>query len=175
MSYHHHPVQTIAFFSLGILNVIVYILVFTASILKTNDGKLGEIIQTIYCCLFSIFLVFNELRTFNAIEDYFGFLHIHHGKGLMMLFLGCVVMCENAFNIIVSIFGFTLGLGYVILSFIPSVPRPKDLCYLFHQVRQQQLNPPLGPEYSYHTHHALPLPKQAVHPSARAIMVPVNY
>ncbi|KAI8342372.1 hypothetical protein BC941DRAFT_466043 [Chlamydoabsidia padenii] len=52
MTFHHsNRIQNIAFLSLGIINAIVYILVFAASIIKAIDGKLGEIIQAIYCCL----------------------------------------------------------------------------------------------------------------------------
>ncbi|ORZ25762.1 COPI associated protein-domain-containing protein [Absidia repens] len=140
MSYYPHRIQTVAFLSLGIINVLVYVLVFAASITKAIDGKLGEIIQAVYCCSFSIFLVFNELKAFSLSDTYFGFLNVYQGKGLFILLLGCLVMCENAFNIIVTIFGFTIGLGYVILSFIPCVSLPKDICYCYHQYRNQKID-----------------------------------
>ncbi|KAI9491790.1 hypothetical protein BDB00DRAFT_831452 [Zychaea mexicana] len=33
-------------------------------------------------------------------------------------------MCDKAFNVIVSIFSFTIGLAYLILSFLPHMPPP---------------------------------------------------
>lgn len=39
-------------------------------------------------------------------------------------------MCEVAYNIIVSIFAFTIGLVYLILSLIPTIPPPNS--FLVH-------------------------------------------
>ncbi|ORX59520.1 hypothetical protein DM01DRAFT_1187516 [Hesseltinella vesiculosa] len=119
--------QTVIFLFLGALNILLYLLVFVAAILKAKDGKLAEIIQSVYCMLISIFLAMNEFKTFNFSDVYLGFLGLHVGKGLVMLFLGCAVMCENAYNIIVAILGFTIGLGYIIVSFVPLAPLPADL------------------------------------------------
>lgn len=40
--------------------------------------------------------------------------------------LGCIVMCEVAFNIIVAIVAFTMGFAYCILSLIPALPPPNS-------------------------------------------------
>ncbi|KAL9543652.1 hypothetical protein MBANPS3_008011 [Mucor bainieri] len=40
--------------------------------------------------------------------------------------LGCIVMCEIAFNIIVTIVAFTIGFAYFILSLIPTLPPPNS-------------------------------------------------
>ncbi|KAI8081333.1 COPI associated protein-domain-containing protein [Halteromyces radiatus] len=188
MYYFHtcHPddTQIIAFITLGFINISIYIFVFAAAIIKALDGKLGEIIQAVYCTIFTSFLVFNELKTFGLSDIYFGFLNVHHGKGLLMLFLGCIVMCENAFNIIVSIFSFTMGLGYVILSFVPNVPLPKDVCSRLQQYWNRRLvdkpnphhtlldhhhpisSPPSDQLYHHHLyfHPASPFSKQPIHP-----------
>ena len=36
-------------------------------------------------------------------------------------------MCDKAFNVIVSILNFTMGLAYLILSFLPQMPPPNPL------------------------------------------------
>ncbi|KAL9548414.1 hypothetical protein PS6_006631 [Mucor atramentarius] len=92
-----------------------YLMVFAASITKAKQGRLAEIIQAIYCT-----------------QNYFGFLNVHRGKGMLMLLLtswaslGCLVMCEIAFNIIVTIIAFTIGFAYFILSLIPTLPPPNS-------------------------------------------------
>ncbi|KAI9257206.1 hypothetical protein BDA99DRAFT_606468, partial [Phascolomyces articulosus] len=75
----------------------------------------------------SVFLIINECRIFTLAQIYFGFLGIHQGRGLLLLFLGCFVLYDAAFNVIVSIFNFTMGFAYIILSFLPKMPPPNPL------------------------------------------------
>ncbi|KAI8354655.1 hypothetical protein BD560DRAFT_449585, partial [Blakeslea trispora] len=44
--------------------------------------------------------------------------------------LGCVIMCQVVFNIIVTIIAFSLGFTHFILSLIPTLPPPN--CFLVH-------------------------------------------
>lgn len=41
--------------------------------------------------------------------------------------LGGLVMCEKLLNIVVTIFSFTLGLAYLIVSLLPQTPPPNSL------------------------------------------------
>lgn len=41
--------ENIAYLTLNVVNMIVYLMVFAASIVKGNEGTLAEIIQAIFC------------------------------------------------------------------------------------------------------------------------------
>ncbi|KAI8072875.1 hypothetical protein BC940DRAFT_364652 [Gongronella butleri] len=161
--------QNIIFLLLGVWNIVIYILVLVAAIVKAIDGKMAEIIQCVYCV---------QVKTLDFSDLYLGFLGLHAGKGCIMLFLGCVVMCESAFNIIVSIFGFTLGLAYIILSFVPLVPLPSDLATHWKQYHIPTDEPDLPCQYyasnkpantSTLILHPSFLPTTAVHPATSAV------
>ncbi|KAG2232665.1 hypothetical protein INT48_006844 [Thamnidium elegans] len=122
--------ENIAYLTLNVINISTYLMVFAASIVKANQGTLADIIQAIYCTMISFLLVLHEFTSPAWSQMYFGFLSIHRGKSLLMLFLGCLVMCEIAFNIIVAIITFTIGFGYFILSLIPVLPPPN--AFLVH-------------------------------------------
>ncbi|KAI8391558.1 COPI associated protein-domain-containing protein [Radiomyces spectabilis] len=131
-------IENTIFMTLNVVNIIVYILIFTASIVKAHGATLGEIMQSVYCSALSVLLLANEVKLLSFTQVYFGFLHTFRGKGLLMILLGCAVMCHHVFNIIVAIFSFTLGLAYIIISFLPNTRKPysfwthwqchKDLC-----------------------------------------------
>ncbi|KAI7898787.1 COPI associated protein-domain-containing protein [Cokeromyces recurvatus] len=105
--------------------------IFAASITKTQKkGTIADIIQTIYCTIISSFLILHEFISPAWTQLYFGFLCLNRGKGIIMLFLGCLIMCEIAFNIIVSIITFTIGFIYIIISLIASLPPPNS--FLVH-------------------------------------------
>lgn len=75
-------------------------------------------------------LVLHEFSTPAWAFTYFGFLSIHRGKALLLLFLGCLVMCKIPFNIIVAILAFTVGFAYFVLSLVPNLPPPNG--FLVH-------------------------------------------
>ncbi|KAK4510753.1 Ion_trans domain-containing protein [Mucor velutinosus] len=118
--------ENIAYLTLNVVNMVTYLMVFAASITKAKQGRLAEIIEAIYCTLMCCLLILHEFTSPAWIQNYFGFLTVHRGKGMLMLFLGCIVMCEIAFNIIVAIIAFTIGFAYFILSLIPTLPPPNS-------------------------------------------------
>ncbi|KAI8637020.1 COPI associated protein-domain-containing protein [Parasitella parasitica] len=122
--------ENIAYLTLNAVNMVTYLMVFAASITKAKEGGLVEIIQAIYCTMISLLLILHEFTSPVWIQNYFGFLYVHRGKGILMIFLGCLVMCNIAFNIIVTIIAFTIGFAYFILSLIPTLPPPNS--FLIH-------------------------------------------
>ncbi|CDS05151.1 hypothetical protein LRAMOSA07680 [Lichtheimia ramosa] len=102
----------------------------------------------------SILLIVNEFKTFTVAQAYFGFLGFHAGRGLLFCFLGCLVMNPTPFNVIVSIITCTVGLGYLILSFLPQMPPPNAFCvhWQHHQdfwAEGLDLPPPPPPQPSH--------------------------
>ncbi|KAI8069049.1 COPI associated protein-domain-containing protein, partial [Gilbertella persicaria] len=122
--------ENIAYLALNVFNMITFSMVFAASITKANQSRLSEIIQAIYCTTISFLLILNEFLSLPWMHFYFGFLSIHRGKGILMLFLGCLVICDLAFNIIVTILAFTTGFTHLLLSLVPTIPPPN--CFLVH-------------------------------------------
>ncbi|KAI8145680.1 COPI associated protein-domain-containing protein [Fennellomyces sp. T-0311] len=156
---------------INVVNIVLYVLVFAAAIVKSIDASLGEIIQSVYCCTMCLLLAVNECKTFALAQIYFGFLGVHQGRGFLLVFLGCLVMCNKSFNVIVTILNFTIGLAYLILSFLPHMPPPNPLS-VHWQHRQDfwaeglDLHPPPHPhKTSSSTPPAFPHPS-SWHPSS---------
>ncbi|KAI9486649.1 MAG: COPI associated protein-domain-containing protein [Benjaminiella poitrasii] len=119
--------ENITYLTFNIVNIIAYLLVFIASITKAQkEGTIAEIIQAIYCTMITSFLMLYEFLSPAWAQLYFGFLCLHRGKGILMLFLGCLIMCQIAFNIIVAIIMFTIGLIYIIISLLSSLSPPNS-------------------------------------------------
>ncbi|KAG2196585.1 hypothetical protein INT47_004888 [Mucor saturninus] len=127
--------ENLAYLALNIVNIMTYLMVFAASIMKAKEGSFADIIQAIYCTIISFLLILHEFTSPAWSLLYFGFLSVHRGKALFMLFLGCLVMCKIAFNIIVSMIAFTVGFVYFILSLVPSLPPPNG--FLVHWQHRQ--------------------------------------
>ncbi|KAI8983031.1 hypothetical protein BDB01DRAFT_835807 [Pilobolus umbonatus] len=98
-------------------------MVMVASISKACNGTLADIVQAL---TINLTLIIHEFIWSPNIMSYCGFLGIHRGKGLLYLFLGCVIMCDKVYNIIVAILTFTMGFMYIIVS-LTSFPAPNGL------------------------------------------------
>ncbi|RUP49817.1 LOW QUALITY PROTEIN: hypothetical protein BC936DRAFT_141367 [Jimgerdemannia flammicorona] len=136
--------ENVTFITLNSLNILCYLLVIVGSFMNTTSGRFAEIVLNVYSVLMCIALIFNEIKTPDITREYFRFLCVYRGRGLLCVFcvplvlptlsvsnhttnqppvairtssFGCVVLHENVFNIIVAIFSFTLGLIYLILSY----------------------------------------------------------
>ncbi|KAJ2959454.1 hypothetical protein NQZ79_g5093 [Umbelopsis isabellina] len=72
-------------------------------------------------------LILNEIRTPVFVSENFRFLGLNLGRGLLFLFFGCVILDTVSFNIIVGILSWTVGLLYMIISFVPNIPHPNAL------------------------------------------------
>ncbi|KAI8050297.1 hypothetical protein BDF22DRAFT_696487, partial [Syncephalis plumigaleata] len=77
----------------------------------------------------------NEFQTPALIQEYFKFTCTFMGRGLVFLFLGCVVIRQEKFNIIAGIIAAAVGVFYFILSFTPGIPKLLGLFIVFRERR----------------------------------------
>ncbi|GAA5817598.1 hypothetical protein MFLAVUS_011146 [Mucor flavus] len=92
-------VEHIVSLALNGINIILYLLIITAIIFKCIDGKFSEIVLGIYGI----------------------------GRGLIMVFFGCLVLDFGIVNIVVGTLVLATGLLYIIMSFLSNFPQPHPI------------------------------------------------
>ncbi|KAI9252053.1 COPI associated protein-domain-containing protein [Helicostylum pulchrum] len=120
-------VEHIVSLALNGINIILYLLIITAIIFKCIDGKFSEIVLGIYGIIMAALLVINELREIQFSYTYFFFLSTYRGRGLIMVFFGCLVLDFGIVNIVVGTLVLATGLLYIIMSFLSNFPQPHPI------------------------------------------------
>ncbi|KAG2183328.1 hypothetical protein INT43_006333 [Umbelopsis isabellina] len=120
-------IENVTCLSLNFINIAFYLLVIAAASYKCVDSNFSQIVLCIYGDIIAAALVINEIRSPILTQEYFRFLCIYRGRGLVFFFFGCLVLAKDVLNIIVGTLTLCLGLFYVILSFISSIPPPNSL------------------------------------------------
>ncbi|RKP27426.1 COPI associated protein-domain-containing protein [Syncephalis pseudoplumigaleata] len=120
---------------LSTLNILVYIVVVIAAIRNLITANFATIIINVYIITLSLCLAVNEFQTPRLVQEYFKFTCTYVGRGLVFLFLGCVVIRQEKFNIIAGIIAAAVGVFYFILSFTPGTPHLLGLFTVFRERR----------------------------------------
>ncbi|CAO3623539.1 unnamed protein product [Mucor hiemalis] len=120
-------VEHIACLALNGINIVLYLLVITAIIFKCIHGNFSDIVMGIYGIIMAALLSINELKEFNFSYKYFFFLSTYRGRGLVMIFFGCLVLDVGIVNIVVGTLVLVAGLLYIILSFLSNFPQPHPI------------------------------------------------
>ncbi|RUS23939.1 COPI associated protein-domain-containing protein [Jimgerdemannia flammicorona] len=120
--------ENVTFLSLNALNIVCYLLVIVACLVSmATSGKVMEMPMQAYATLVCIALVANEIRTPQFTKDYLRFICVYRGRGLLFVFLACLILQDSPFNIVVAIFNLAVGLAYLILSYTGMDPLPSLL------------------------------------------------
>ncbi|KAI9363601.1 COPI associated protein-domain-containing protein [Pilaira anomala] len=120
-------VEHIVCLALNGINIILYLLTITAVIFKCIDGKFSEIVLGIYGIIMAALLVINEFQEIQFSYTYFFFLSTYRGRGLIMVFFGCLVLDFGIVNIVVGTLLLATGLLYIIMSFLSNFPQPHPI------------------------------------------------
>ncbi|KAI8635910.1 COPI associated protein-domain-containing protein [Parasitella parasitica] len=120
-------VEHIVCLALNGINIIFYLLIITAVIFKCIRGSFADIVMGIYGIVLAALLVVNEMREFQISYKYFYFLSTYRGRGLVMIFFGCLVLDLGIVNIVVGTLVLATGLLYVIMSFLSHFPQPNPI------------------------------------------------
>ncbi|KAH8550664.1 COPI associated protein-domain-containing protein [Umbelopsis sp. PMI_123] len=120
-------IENITSLTFNVINITLYVLITTAAVTKSIGGNFADIVVCVYTAVATTFLILNEIRSPAFVNEYFRFLCINQGRGLLFLFFGCVILDTISFNIIVGILSWTVGLLYLIISFAPDRFHPNAL------------------------------------------------
>ncbi|CAO3663297.1 unnamed protein product [Umbelopsis ramanniana] len=120
-------IENITSLTFNFINITLYILITTAAVTKSIGGNFADIVVCVYTAVATTFLILNEVRSPAFVVEYFRFLCINQGRGLLFLFFGCIILHTKPFNIIVGILSWTVGLLYLIISFAPDRFNPNAL------------------------------------------------
>ncbi|KAI8367563.1 COPI associated protein-domain-containing protein [Radiomyces spectabilis] len=120
-------VENILSLMLNGINIGLYLLVIAAAILKAIDGNFSQIVMCIYGIVIAILLIINEVKSSEIALQYFRFLSIYKGRGMILIFFGCLVLDFGVANIIAGTLNLGFGFAYMILSYVSSFPPPNPI------------------------------------------------
>ncbi|KAI8577680.1 hypothetical protein K450DRAFT_251220 [Umbelopsis ramanniana AG] len=120
-------IENVTCLALNFLNILLYLLVIAAACYKCINSNFSQIVLSIYGAIIAAALTINEIQSPLLTQEYFRFMCIYRGRGLIFFFFGCLVLGEEVLNIIVGTLTLSWGLFYIILSFIASIPPPNSL------------------------------------------------
>ncbi|KAI9018077.1 COPI associated protein-domain-containing protein [Phycomyces nitens] len=115
-------VENILSLGLNGMNISLYLLVIASTIVKCLNANFSQIVMGIYGIIIAALLVVNEFHLSNVSIDYFPFLSLYRGRGMVLIFFGCLVLDVAVVNIIAGTLNLAFGFLYIIMSYIPSYP-----------------------------------------------------
>ncbi|CDS03027.1 hypothetical protein LRAMOSA00429 [Lichtheimia ramosa] len=100
------------------INIALCLLVIAAAIIKAIKGNFSQIVMCIYGGVVAALFIINEVISSELSFRYFYFLATYRGRGLIFIFFGCLVLDDTVVNIVAGTLNLTMGLVYIIMSFI---------------------------------------------------------
>ncbi|KAL4919813.1 COPI associated protein-domain-containing protein [Aspergillus aurantiobrunneus] len=110
-------------------NIAVGVIMLLGGIAQFFPISLGHIITGVYVILFGIIVAGLEFlpNVPDYVYRYASFLFSFLGRGVFYIFVGCLILHGHVLQYIAgSIVGF-LGIGYVVLEFVPSIEPPSNM------------------------------------------------
>ncbi|KAI9306050.1 COPI associated protein-domain-containing protein [Cunninghamella echinulata] len=117
-------IENILTLALNCTNIALYLLVITAVIYKSINANFSQVVIAIYGGVMAIALIINEVKPVNLFMEYFRFLSLYSGRGLIFIFFGCIALDSGVLNIISATIFFVFGCLFIILQYVPSFPPP---------------------------------------------------
>ncbi|KAI8985134.1 COPI associated protein-domain-containing protein [Pilobolus umbonatus] len=108
-------------------NIILYSFIIVAMVFQCIHGDFSVMVINIYAIIISCLLIINEIQETNLSTVYFYFLSSFRGRGLMLIFFGCLVLDTDILNIVAGTLSLAIGLMYIIMSFLSNFPRPHSI------------------------------------------------
>ncbi|KAI7864609.1 COPI associated protein-domain-containing protein [Spinellus fusiger] len=120
-------IENIMSLTLNAVNISLYLLVIAATIVKCIGANFSFIVMGIYGVIIAALLVVNEFRQFRISLDYFLFLSLYRGRGMILIFFGCLVLDTAVVNIIAGTLNLSFGFMYIIMSYLSRYPCLKPI------------------------------------------------
>ncbi|KAG2222620.1 hypothetical protein INT45_008284 [Circinella minor] len=121
-------VENILSLTLNGINILFCLLVIAACIYKCIQAEFSVIVMCIYGGIIAALLVINEMKAIEISLTYAYFLATYRGRSLIFIFFGCLILDKGVLNIVAGTLNLSLGLVYMIMSFIiPSFPPPNPI------------------------------------------------
>ncbi|KAI8065908.1 COPI associated protein-domain-containing protein [Gongronella butleri] len=126
---------------LNLVNLALYALVITAVVFKCMDGQFATLAVCIYGGLIAVGLIVHEFRQFQVVVRYFPFICLYFGRGMTLIWLGCVVLDGGVVNILTGAACLVFGCIHIILHFIPDFAPPNSLAVNWQHWRAREPAP----------------------------------
>jgi hypothetical protein len=108
------------------LNLFVALLLIAAGVLEIVNMKLTEMVVGAFVAFFGAAFFILEFSTPDFIKSNCPFLFKNRGRGLILIFLGALVLDDSGIQLYFAIFVMVVGVIYVILSFTGhAAPKPR--------------------------------------------------
>ncbi|OAQ86935.1 golgi apparatus membrane protein TVP15 [Purpureocillium lilacinum] len=89
--------------------------------------SLQGIVVGVYMIVFGLSIVLLEFQIPPQISRYASFLFSFLGRGIFYIFLGCLILGSHVLQKIAGGIVGIVGIGYVVLEFIPSIEPPSNM------------------------------------------------
>ncbi|KAH8172997.1 COPI associated protein [Sarocladium implicatum] len=110
-----------------IVNLVVAAITLLGGVANIFGFSLQSIVIACYMILFGLAIALLEFQIPPQVSRYGSFLFSFIGRGFFYIFLGCLILGDMIIqNIAGSIVGF-VGIGYVVLEFVPSIEPPSNM------------------------------------------------
>ncbi|OZJ05739.1 hypothetical protein BZG36_01319 [Bifiguratus adelaidae] len=120
-------IENIVCIAFNVFNIILYILVITASCLIIASTDFAEIIICLYTIIGSLLLIFCEVKIPKLVNSHFLFLCTYRGRGFLYLLLGCIILRRDTFNLVIGVISSAWAISHIILSYTGREPRLASL------------------------------------------------
>ncbi|GIJ86063.1 late Golgi vesicles protein [Aspergillus pseudoviridinutans] len=112
-----------------IVNIAIGVIMILGGIAQFFPASLGSVIVGAYVIIFGLVVAGLELmpNVPDYVYRYASFLFSFLGRGVFYVFVGSILLHDHVLRYIAgSIVGF-VGLGYIVLDFIPSIEPPSNM------------------------------------------------
>ncbi|ORX58853.1 hypothetical protein DM01DRAFT_1405470 [Hesseltinella vesiculosa] len=110
-----------------IVNIVAAALMIVGAISLIIGGGFPNFILAVFCILFGVIVVLFEFRLHRAITKLASFLFSFLGRGLLYIFIGCIMLNYFTLSIVCGAFNIVIGAFYIIFHFTPQVEAPSNM------------------------------------------------
>ncbi|KAJ3366057.1 hypothetical protein GGF32_007557 [Allomyces javanicus] len=95
--------------------------------LATINDSFTDILVNVYASVLGFAMLVIEIKPIASVAEYVLFLYTLKGRGLLFVFLGCIIIKTEGFNLFAGIFVISMGLVLFLIAFARHVPFITDV------------------------------------------------
>ncbi|KNE59093.1 hypothetical protein AMAG_03436 [Allomyces macrogynus ATCC 38327] len=95
--------------------------------LATINDSFTDILVNVYASVLGFAMLVIEIKPIASVAEYVLFLYTLKGRGLLFVFLGCIIIKTEGFNLFAGIFVISMGLVLFLTAFARHVPFITDV------------------------------------------------
>lgn len=110
-----------------IVNLAVAAITLLGGVANIFSFSLQSIVIAVYMIIFGLAIALLEFQIPPQVSRYASFLFSFIGRGFLYIFLGCLILGSWTIQNIAGAIVGGVGVGYVVLEFVPSIEPPSNM------------------------------------------------